>query len=147
MTSPNTTRPDHGLSISGPGLDEGPRPLIGPDGLMDDARAIARREDDEHREARALVRRLVVAFVLTIGLMASFVVLVAELDVHVPPIVFLLSFAAIAVGTLLTLLPTAKPGRKPEAPCGCADDEDGRPIGCCSGPRPLRMFRDDQPAG
>ncbi len=131
--------------LSGPGLDDGARPLIGPDGLMDRARAVAKREDDEQREARALVRRLVVAFFLTIVLMAAFVVLVAELNVHVPPIVFLLSFVAIAVGTLLTLLPgAARSKAEAGASCGCAADDEGRPVGCCSGPRPLRMFRDER---
>lgn len=141
------TRHDFGAGLTGPGLDADPRPLIGPEGLMDRARAEARREDDEGREARALLRRLVVAFFLTIALMAGFVVLVAELNVHVPPIVFLLSFLAIAVGTLLTVMPGAGSRRRPSAAsCGCAGD-DARPVGCCSGPRPLRAFRDDRPAG
>ncbi|MFI4897959.1 MAG: hypothetical protein ACIARR_09050 [Phycisphaerales bacterium JB059] len=129
------------LRLSGPNLDE-PRPLIGPDRLMDRARAAAAREDDRNREAVALGKRLVIAFVLMVGLSVGFVVLVAELNVYVPPIVFLLSFIAIAVGTVLTVLPGAEVrSRQRGSSCGCADAE-GRPIGCCQGPRPLRMFRD-----
>ena len=136
------TRP-FDLRLSGPNLDE-PRPMIGPDRLMDRARAAAAREDEQNREAAALGRRLVIAFVLMVALSVGFVVLVAELNVHVPPIVFLLSFLAIAVGTVLTVLPGAEErARKRESSCGC-EGEDGRPIGCCQGPRPLRMFRNNR---
>ena len=96
-----------------------------------------------HRQAVALGKRLLIAFVLMVALSVGFVVLVAELKVYVPPIVFLLSFVAIAVGTTLTVLSGAESGPKKRAgsSCGCAGDE-GRPIGCCQGPRPLRMFRE-----
>ena len=143
QSSDNQTSPrDYDLRLSGPSLD-GPRPMIGPDDLMDRARAAASREDDEKKQAVALSKRLIVAFVMMVVLSVGFVVLVAELNVYVPPIVFLLSFIAIAVGTMLTVLSGASDQRKAkgQASCGCADD-DGRPIGCCQGPRPLRMFRD-----
>ncbi|MEZ6243664.1 MAG: hypothetical protein R3B57_11555 [Phycisphaerales bacterium] len=147
MTRPSASEHDFGTGLTGPGLDIDPRPLIGPDGLMDRARAEARREDDEQREARALLRRLVIAFVLMFVLMGAFVVLVAELHVRVPPIVFLLSFIAIAAGSLLTvMLPGQAPTKRRDAAC-CSECDDGRPVGCCSGPRPLRAFRDDRPAG
>lgn len=130
------------LSVSGPSLGE-PRPMIGPDDLMDRARSAASREDEEHQQAVALGKRLIIAFVLMVALSVGFVVLVAELKVYVPPIVFLLSFVAIAVGTTLTVLSGAdgRPKKAAGSSCGCAGDE-GRPIGCCQGPRPLRMFRE-----
>jgi hypothetical protein len=138
--APPESRP-FDLRLSGPNLGEA-RPLIGPDRLMDRARAAATRQDDQNREAVALGKRLVIAFVLMVALSVGFVVLVAELNVYVPPIVFLLSFVAIAVGAVLTVLPGAEArARRRDASCGCAD-QDGRPIGCCQGPRPLRMFRD-----
>ncbi len=147
MTQPSdnqTRQRAYDLRLSGPSLDEG-RPMIGPDDLMDRARAAASREDDEKKQAAALGKRLIVAFVMMVALSVGFVVLVAELSVYVPPIVFLLSFVAIAVGTTLTVLSSAESPRtrKPEGSCGCADDE-GRPIGCCQGPRPMRMFRERQ---
>ncbi len=143
QSSDNQTSPRaYDLRVSGPSLD-GPRPMIGPDDLMDRARAAASRENDEKKQAVALGKRLIVAFVMMVVLSVGFVVLVAELDVYVPPIVFLLSFVAIAVGTTLTVLSggESRPKSKPDASCGCADDE-ARPIGCCQGPRPMRMFRD-----
>ncbi len=167
MTTPHTDNQPAAqrfdLSLTGPNLDS-PRPLIGPmvgpmvgpdsgamnrstsaDDLMDRARAAAQREDDENREGVALGKRLIIAFVMMVALSIAFIVLVAELNVYVPPIVFLLSFIAIAVGTTLTVMPTGESKQsagKSQSSCGCAPDDEGRPIGCCQGPRPMRMFRD-----
>lgn len=146
MTTPPTESRPYDLSLTGPDLDQD-RPLIGPDGLMDRARAAAQRDDDEKQQATALGKRLVVAFVMMLALSVAFIVLVAELNVHVPPIVFLLSFVAIAAGTILTVMQGADTGQRrsqgnSQTSCGCSSDDEGRPIGCCQGPRPLKMFRD-----
>ncbi len=94
-------------------------------------------------EGRKLLLRLVIAFVICVILAAvCFVVLPAN-GVDIPGWIPLVAMALIAVAALTTAkaegqLPTTKPGCS-DGPCGC---DDGRPVGCCSGPRPLRMFRE-----
>jgi len=98
--------------------------------------------EEERRQANALARRLIVAFVLMVALSVGMIVLVGELNVRVPPMMFLLAFLAIAAGTITTVMTGRDKGAKNaganDESCGCAD---GNPV-CCSGPRPLRAFRD-----
>ena len=95
--------------------------------------------EEERKQANALARRLIIAFVLMVGLSVGMLVLVAELNLRIPPMMFLLSFLAIAAGTITTLMTGRDKPAKSKADCAC---DDGRPV-CCSGPRPLRAFRDD----
>jgi len=133
MTRPD---PDTPLLRIGPGSD----PAADPADLMAHARAEARRQDDE-RYGRAIAKRLFIAFLACLLIaLACFVLVPAWVGVHIPPYVPLLSFLAIAAGAIMTI---------PERPkandaCACDPDDDARPVGCCSGPRPLRAFRDDR---
>lgn len=91
-------------------------------------------------QARGSVRRLAVA--LGLAMMIAFLcwVLAPRWGVHLPMIVPLMGFAAIAVGTIMAAS-EAQP--KPKR----AGDPPGRPM-CCSGPRPvgerLRMLNEKQ---
>jgi len=123
--------------LIGPGIDP-TRPTIEPDAahdLLEDARLKIRCENEEEEQTVALTRRLVVAFVLIVIIGAVFFIIMPHYGMNLPPIMPLLVFVAIALGALLTA--PKVPKKKP-----CADD-DGRAIGCCQGPRPLRSFRDD----
>ncbi|MFT5422716.1 MAG: hypothetical protein ACI89L_000481 [Phycisphaerales bacterium] len=102
--------------------------------LLEDARLKVRCENEEEEQTIALTRRLVIAFVLIILIGAVFFILMPYYGMNLPPIMPLMVFIAIAAGALLTAPKAPKKKR-------CADD-DGRAIGCCQGPRPLRSFRD-----
>ena len=129
------------------------RPLIGPatdqsspddqpSMLLSDARERLRIEDEQNTEGRQLARRLFIAFALIALLGVIFYIVLPHYGVRMPAILPLLCFGAIAVGTILSARDEAamrSPGN--ESSCGC--DDDGRPVGCCQGPRPLRSFRDD----
>ncbi|MCA9304807.1 MAG: hypothetical protein KC996_11855 [Phycisphaerales bacterium] len=129
--------------------DEHDRPLIGPvidhDGpdtqssmLIDEARERLRLEDERNTEGKRLARRLFIAFALIALLGVVFYIVLPHYGVHMPAILPLLCFGAILVGTVLS----ARDEAMSNAPNGCAcTDDDGRPIGCCQGPRPLNAFR------
>ncbi|MEZ6318960.1 MAG: hypothetical protein R3B49_09445 [Phycisphaerales bacterium] len=124
--------PDTPVLRIGPGSDPSD-----PAALMARARAEARRQDEE-RYGRAIAKRLFIAFLACLLIaLACFVLVPAWVGVHVPPYVPLLSFLAIAAGAIMTM-----PDRPDADACACEDE--GRPVGCCSGPRPLRAFRDDR---
>ena len=111
---------------------------IGPgcDDPLEAARQEARRETDP-AHAKAVARRLVVAFVLCVVIaLACFVLVPQWLGVRVPAWVPLLSFLAILGGTVATTPPGPK-----RAP---AEEDAGRPVGCCSGPRCLSVPRDER---
>ncbi len=127
MTRVTMTRTDHQLRI-------GPGTPADPTDLLEQARAEARRQEEEDRIGARLARRLFLAFVacLIIGVVC-FVVVPNYAGITIPPVVPLLSFAAIATGTLVTM-PRNESAPNTDA-CAC---DDGNPIGCCPGPRPLR---------
>lgn len=132
MTPAAMTHPDPDT----PALRIGPGTDPAADDLMARARAEAKRREDDERYGRAIARRLFVAFLACVLIaLACFVLVPAWLGVHVPPWVPLLSFLAIATGAIMTVPERDKPA------CACEDDE-GRPVGCCPGPRPLRVPRD-----
>ena len=136
-------------------LDDHAKPLIGPDTvgddqsmLIEDARERLRQEDERNTEGKQLARRLFIAFAAIAVLGVVFYIVLPRYGVRMPPILPLLCFAAILVGTLLSAREDSAINNtdyddelNTESGCGCNDD--GRPIGCCQGPRPLRMFRDD----
>jgi len=126
---PSPERPDV-LTRIGPGLD----PTDPDSGLMDRARREARCEDEEARASAALMKRLLLALVLVLVLAAVCFVVLPLYGMNLPIIMPLLAFAAIFLGSVLTT-PPPKPRPRPT--------DDGRAIGCCPGPRPLRSFRDD----
>lgn len=117
----------------GPGVDPAPSA----DDLLDRARAEAKRREEEERLGGRIARRLFLAFIacLVIGVVC-FVVVPNYAGITIPPIVPLLSFGAIAMGALVTM-PRDESATNSEA---C---DDGNPIGCCPGPRPMQAFRDD----
>ena len=91
-------------------------------------------------QARGSLRRLAVAMGLAIMIAFLCWVLAPRWGVHLPMVVPLMGFVAIAVGTIMAAAeaaPKAKP--RQEAP--------GRPM-CCSGPRPvgerMRMMNDER---
>ena len=107
--------------------------------LMSRAREEAQRRADDEQVGRAMARRIFGAFVACVVIaLACFVAVPAWMGVFVPAWVPLLSFLAIATGAILTMPSAPKPDKD-----ACCEDE-GRPIGCCSGPRPLRSFREDR---
>lgn len=133
-------------------------PLIGPDSrnfreeqssyLIDEARERIREEDDRNKEGVKLARRLIVAFVLVCLLGIVFYAVLPQWGLRLPPIVPALSFIAIFAGAVLTALDENKPDTLDDEDDtrvldqrSCKDD--GCAVGMCSGPRPLRMFRDD----
>lgn len=121
-----------------------PRPLDdAPDDLLEQARARLRAEHEVNRyeeQGRRLARRLIVAFVLVVLLAVVFFIIVPKMGVHLPMFVPVLCFATIVLGALLAHAgdaPESRQARKRDDDCGCA-------VGCCPGPRPLKMFREDK---
>lgn len=125
--------------LIGPGLPD--EPCCRTDGcssgshLIDDARRQMAEADARDNPGAALLRRLVVAFVLVAVVAAVSYVVLPSRGIHLPPMLPLLGFLVILVGTLLGSAGDQRPPARPRV------EDDGRPI-CCSGPRPLRAFRD-----
>lgn len=103
-----------------------------PSMLIEDARRRLREQEGGPGESMAVLKRLVIAFVLVALLAVLCLVVLPRYNVHLPPTVPLLAFVVIVVGTLMSSY--TPPRKKPK--CNC--DDEGRPI-CCSGPRPLRF--------
>lgn len=103
-----------------------------PSMLIEEARRRLREQDEGPGESSAILKRLVVAFVLVALLAILCLVVLPRYNVHLPPMVPLLAFVVIVVGALMS---SYTPPRK-KVKCDC--EEEGRPI-CCSGPRPLRF--------
>ncbi|HZW10391.1 MAG TPA: hypothetical protein VFF69_10855 [Phycisphaerales bacterium] len=87
---------------------------------------------------RKLVLRLVVAFfLLAVVALACFVAPKAG----IPPWVPLAAFGVIAVSVLINARPAEEsPEHSPVDDRSCGRD-DGRPVGCCPGPRPPGFLR------
>lgn len=88
-------------------------------------------------EGRRLFIRLVVAFCLCVGLAATCFVLLPAAGVYIPPWIPLVAMAIIAVAALLT---AGAEGQLPSSPQRQGSCCDGRPVGCCPGPRPPRFL-------
>lgn len=133
-------------------------PLIGPDSrsyreeqssyLIEDARERIREQDEQNKEGVKLARRLIVAFILILLLGVIFYAVLPQWGLRLPPIVPALSFIAILAGAVLSAMDQTK-SDDPTDPDGTrvldqrTCNDDGCAVGMCSGPRPLRMFRDD----
>lgn len=122
--------------------------LIGP-GIEDSGLAVedlpSPGEVPPQVEGRRLLFRLVVAFFLALVMAAVCFVILPAKGIDVPAYIPLLAMAIIAIAALMTAsaegqLPTrAEGGTQDQGACGCGD---GRPVGCCSGPRPPRFLRE-----
>lgn len=73
-----------------------------PSFLIEEARERIRADDDRNKEASALARRLVYAFVAVAVLALVFHVVMPAFKLHLPPVVPLMCYAAIAAGAILT---------------------------------------------
>jgi hypothetical protein len=113
--------------------------LIGP-GLDEEAGSDGHREPHP-TEGRRLVLRLVLAFFLIIAITILCVVLLPI--VGIPPWVPLAAFGVISVAVLLH---AGSEGQFSDTrdlePPDRRGSGDGRPIGCCPGPRPPASFRE-----
>lgn len=111
-----------------------------PDDLLESARLRLKAEHDANRyeeQSKRLARRIVVAFVLIALTAAVFFIGVPLLGVDLPFIVPAACFVTIVVGSVM-----AHRGDSPEHPTPPQrrDDDCGCAVGCCPGPRPLKMF-------
>ena len=98
-------------------------------------------------EGRRLLLRLVIAFFLSLVLAAVCFVVLPSMGVDIPAWIPLLAMLVIAIAALMTAsaegqLPPmgSNPGTDP-AGCDAPGRHDGRPVGCCPGPRPPRFLR------
>lgn len=101
--------------------------------ILERARQRLRERDDPRTERGAIARRLVVGFILIVLVTAVFFFVLPIAGIHLPPILPLLCYAAIAVGTLLNMPEAPKPKDNPL-------DADARPI-TCPGPGHMRSLR------
>ncbi len=95
-------------------------------------------------EGRRLLFRLVIAFCLALVMAAVCFVILPAQGIDVPAYIPLLAMAIIAIAALMTAsaegqLPT-RAEREGTRGGDCCDE--GRPVGCCSGPRPPRFLRE-----
>lgn len=120
------------------------RPLDdAPDELLEQARLRLKAEHAANRyeeQSKRLARRIVIAFVLIMLTAAVFFIGVPLMGVDLPLIVPAMCFITIVAGSVM-----AHVGDSPEhrAPTAKRDDESGCAVGCCPGPRPLKMFGDN----
>ncbi len=133
----------HGRSVLiGPGIE---RPGLSVDDLPEPGNA------PPQVEGQRLLMRLVVAFCLAVVLAAVCFVILPAKGIDVPAYIPLLAVAIIAIAALMTAsaegqLPTRaeREGAQGQGGCGC---DEGRPVGCCSGPRPPRFLREPRKRG
>lgn len=121
----DTHEPPRSLLI-GPGLG----PDVDQDGSL----------DPPNGEGRRLALRLVLAFFLIVGITIMCFVLAPI--VGIPPWVPLAAFAVMTVSVLLHAGSEGQQGPRPDPDerAGCGGD--GRPVGCCPGPRPPSFLRE-----
>lgn len=107
---------------------------------LGDASDIAAQE----RDRAGIGRRLVVSFVLSCMIAAGCWIVLPRFGVWVPIWMPLACFGLIAAAAVFAghedQAQTAD-GEAMGGSGGCCKADEGRPI-CCSGPRPLRMFKD-----
>ena len=118
------------------------RPLDdAPDELLEQARLRLKTEHATNRyeeQSRKLAHRIVIAFALVMVTAVLFFIVVPLMGVHLPIAVPMMCFVTIVVGSVMAHIGDAPDQRMPPKPkkddyCGCA-------VGCCPGPRPLKMF-------
>ncbi|MFK7960724.1 MAG: hypothetical protein AB8G96_09370 [Phycisphaerales bacterium] len=74
-----------------------------PSYLIEEARERLRKDDDHNKEASAVARRLVIAFVAVAILAVVFHVVMPAFGLALPPVVPLMCYAVIAAAAILTL--------------------------------------------
>lgn len=118
-----------------------PRPLDdAPDDLLEQARLRLKAEHDANRheeQGKRLARRIIIAFILIVITAVAFFV-APVMGVDVPPIVPVMCFATIVLGSVMAHAGDAPEESRPNT----RDDDCGCAVGCCPGPRPMKMFRD-----
>lgn len=143
------TMDQHRSMLIGPGFDPTePEYRVTDEDLDAQAQAEPREADPDMVPVDPrLLRRLVVAFVLIVVSAALFWGVLPHYGVALPAYVPILAFVAILIGSIMSSIPERRLEQEEtlnqlrNSSCGCAPDEDGVPIGCCQGPRPLQMFK------
>ncbi len=97
---------------------------------------IAEPEQDESSQAGI---RLLMALLMILGLAAVGLVLALAFDIVVPPVMWLAMVGMLIIGVIAG---GASEDAKPKRTTSIGDGDGARPVGCCSGPRPLRSFRE-----
>jgi len=96
------------------------------------------RAERERIEQARTARRVLVSFILFLLLMPVVLFVTAISEIEIPMVAIFGLFGLVLVGALMTAA-----GNNADRPMTQSPPEDeGRPIGCCSGPRPMRRFRE-----
>lgn len=91
-------------------------------------------DEQARREGAVLLRRLVIGGVLAGIAAIAALVLLPRIGVAIPPYVILLVFG------LIVFVAVTAPGAPKIVTRKSEPQDDGRPIGCCPGPRPPRFL-------
>jgi hypothetical protein len=132
--------PGYRSLIVGPGI---PDPVVEPahratapsdDHLACALHAEARRA--EPTEVERTSKRLILVLILTILAVPGLILALAMLKIELPPAMIILLVGLVAFGGIASAasIDPPKPKRR-------ANEDEGSPVGCCPGPRPLRSFR------
>lgn len=96
------------------------------------------RAERERIEQARTARRVLVSFILFLLLMPVVLFVTAISEIEIPMVAIFGLFALVLVGALMTAAGNNADRPEPQSP----PEDEGRPIGCCSGPRPMRRFRE-----
>lgn len=104
------------------------------DHLASALHAEARRA--EPTEVERTSKRLILVLILTILAVPGLILALALLKVELPPAMIILLVGLVAFGGIASAasIDPPKPKRR-------INEDEGSPVGCCPGPRPLRSFR------
>jgi len=95
------------------------------------AERLAREQLEQARTAR----RVLVSFILFLLLVPVVLFVAVVSDIEIPMVAIFALFGLVLVGALMA--GAGRPADRAPTP----PQDEGRPIGCCSGPRPMRRFR------
>lgn len=134
--------------LIGPGLDPTPRPSrreveqdaccsVEPQPWSEASRAEADRAEAD--EASRAARRVVIALMLGVLLVPLLLWGMVALNAEVTPATAMILMALVAAGAVGGAAASDRASGKAKAQTPRQDE--GRPVGCCPGPRPLRAFR------
>lgn len=97
------------------------------------AERLARQQLEQARAAR----RVLIAFLLVLLLVPVVLFVAVVSDIEIPLFAIFALFGLVLAGAM-----AAAAGRTADRPSPSPPQDEGRPIGCCSGPRPMRRFRE-----